>query len=67
MAKEKAREAVNEKRMWVRITKDAHKDLVHLSVDLEEGVERLAGQLLTEAVRRARADFAAGKLPPKRR
>lgn len=51
------------KRIWVRVLPDTHKALLHLAIDLDEGVERLAGRLLAEAIDRTRADLAKPPQP----
>lgn len=65
MAKGKKRDNVNLKRIWIRVKPETHKALLHLAIDLDEGVERLAGELLVEAIERAQAEVASGKRKPK--
>jgi hypothetical protein len=67
MSKAKVRDNVERKRIWIRVLPDTHKALLHLAIDLDEGVERLAGELLAEAIERARADVVSGKRKPKPR
>lgn len=49
----------------VRIDLDIHRSLLHLAIDLDETVEKLAGRLLADAVARARAELEAKKRPAK--
>lgn len=47
------------KRMWVKVTPAAHKELLHLAIDLDATIEKLAGEILTEGIRRRREAFDA--------
>jgi hypothetical protein len=59
------RDNVERKRIWVRVPPATHKALLHLAIDLDEAVERLAGDLLGEAIERARGEYDAGKRKPR--
>jgi len=65
MPKGKKRDDMGLKRIWVRVAPETHKALLHLAIDLDEGVERLAGQLLAESIERARSEVTSGKRKPK--
>lgn len=48
------------------VTPDTHKALLHLAIDLDETVEKLAGKLIAQAVERTRAELNAAKPKPHR-
>jgi len=59
MSKEQGRQTV--KRFFVQGTVDLHRQLQHLAIDLDTSAEKLAGQLLQEAVDRKRAEITPKK------
>lgn len=61
MSDEKGRQ--NVKRFFIQSTADIHKRLQHLAIDRETSAEKLAGEMVAEAVARAEAD--AKKTKPK--
>jgi predicted transcriptional regulator len=63
MSKEKGQSV--SKRFFIKGTVDLHKKLQHLAIDLNTSAERLAGELLAEAVERAKAEVESGKRQPR--
>lgn len=49
-------------RFFIRSTPEVRKALLHLAIDLEASVEKLAGRLLAQAIERAESDVKAGKI-----
>jgi len=56
MSKAEGQNAV--KRFFIQGTNALHKELQHLAIDLETSAEKLAGELLVEAVARKKAELA---------